>query len=97
MSDQAAMTKAFGDRAKPLQRRLSVLLVADSLADVPHTRPERLHELGNDRAGELAVDIKENWRLVFEPDHDPVPKRDDGGIDRAAITDIRIIRVEDYH
>lgn len=96
ISNEAAMTKAFGACARPLKLRLSLLRAASCLADVPHTKPARLHELGNDRAGQLAVDLKENWRLILEPDHDPVPKRGDDGIDREAATDIRIIGVEDY-
>lgn len=37
------------------------------------------------------------YRLVFTPDHDPVPLLDDGGIDRASVTAIRIEEIVDYH
>jgi proteic killer suppression protein len=38
-----------------------------------------------------------NWRLIFRPDHDPVPQRSDGGIDLAAVTAVIIVAIEDYH
>lgn len=37
------------------------------------------------------------YRLVFTPDHDPVPRLDDGGIDRASVRAIRIEEIVDYH
>lgn len=36
-------------------------------------------------------------RLVFRPNHDPVPLKADGGIDLEHITSITIMSVEDYH
>lgn len=36
-------------------------------------------------------------RLVFRPNHDPVPLKTDGGIDLEHITSITIMSVEDYH
>jgi proteic killer suppression protein len=35
--------------------------------------------------------------LIFRPAHNPVPKKDDGGIDLAAVTAIEILDVRDYH
>ncbi len=38
-----------------------------------------------------------SYRLVFVPDHDPIPTRADGGIDRTLVTKISITEVVDYH
>lgn len=97
MSSAAEMQKAFGQLARPLQMRLGVLKNAATLADVPRVPPERCHALTNDRAGQYAVSLKDNWRLLFRPDHDPVPKRADGGIDLSSVTAIMIDGIEDYH
>ena len=98
MEDDKEMQRAFGkDRAKPLRRRLRTLAQAPTLADVPSGPPDRCHALTGDRAGQIAVTVKENWRLIFEPDHDPVPLKPDGGFDLAAITAVCIIEVVDYH
>lgn len=36
-------------------------------------------------------------RLVFEPDQDPVPKKEDGGLDWARVTAITVVEIGDYH
>jgi proteic killer suppression protein len=97
MEDEKAMQKAFGLRAKPLKLRLRALSQAPTLADVPRGKPDRCHLLTGDRGGQIAVRLTGNWRLVFVPDHDPVPLRPDGGIDFAAVTAVTIIEVVDYH
>ncbi len=97
LSTATEMQKAFGQLARPLQMRLGVLKNAANLADVPKTPPDRCHALTNDRAGQFAVTLKDNWRLLFRPDHDPVPKTEDGGIDLSSVTAIMIEGVEDYH
>lgn len=98
MEDDKVMQRTFGkDRAKPLRLRLRTLTQASTLADVPSGPPDRCHLLTGDRAGQVAVTVKENWRLIFVPDHDPVPVKSDGGFDLVAITAICIIEVIDYH
>ena len=97
MESERAMDRAFGQRARPLRRRLRVLASGACLADVPAAPPDKRHLLTGDRAGQFAVMLTGNWRLVFVPDHDPVPLLPDGGIDTRAITAVRIVEVIDYH
>lgn len=78
-------------------RRMAFLQASPSLAEVPHTPPLRRHQLTGPRAGKFAVDLIHPKRLVFEPNHDPVPRKEDGGIDLGRVTIIRILSVEDYH
>lgn len=59
--------------------------------------PGNCHQLHTDRDEEFAVDLWGPYRLIFEPDHDPVPRLDDGGIDTTNVTHIRIKEVDDYH
>lgn len=77
--------------------RMAVLRAARNLALVPTTPPDRCHQLVGDRAGQFAVDLTRSKRLIFEPDHDPVPRQEDGGIDREMVTSIMILEVVDYH
>lgn len=92
------LQKAFGaKRARLVMRRITFLQAAASLADVPVSKPLRRHELTGKRKGEYAVDVDEKLRIVFVPDHDPVPLLPDGGIDTGKVTAIQIIAVEDYH
>ena len=56
----------------------------------------RLTISGN-RDGQFAVDLFHPHRLVFEPNHRPLPRKDDGGIDTEQVTAITILDVIDYH
>ena len=78
-------------------RRMSVLRAAANLDQVPYKKPERRHELSGKRKGTFAVDLKHPFRLLFRPNHDPVPLKEDGGIELKLITSIEIIGVEDNH
>jgi plasmid maintenance system killer protein len=80
-----------------LRRRLDDLRAADVLADISHLPPTRCHELKGDREGQLAINLKHPYRLIFEPANDPISKKEDGGLDWTKITAILIIEVEDYH
>jgi proteic killer suppression protein len=41
--------------------------------------------------------VKHPFRLIFEPYHDPIPIKEDGGIDLEQVTRIRVLSIEDYH
>ncbi len=97
-SSDKAMRKAWGDAAaKKLQTRLAELEAAVNLDDVARTSPARCHELVGDRKGQLSVDLVHPFRLVFVPDHDPVPTKADGGLDWAQVTRVVILEVADTH
>jgi len=85
------------ENGKRIRQRLEDLAAFSCLADVPSRPPFRCHPLKGDRQGQLAVDVKHPYRLIFEPDHEPVPKMADGGIDLRRVTAIRVLGVEDYH
>ena len=92
------LKRIFGDRmARTIAMRLAVLRKARTLSMVPVTRPERRHQLEGDRAGQYAVDLVHPKRLVFEPNHNPTPRKEDGGIDTDQVTAITVIEVIDYH
>ncbi len=94
----SALAKEYGDRmARTIQIRLAVLRNARTLALVPTSPPDRRHLLTGRRSGQYAVDLVHPFRLVFEPNHDPVPRTEDGGIDINQVTAITITEVVDYH
>ena len=83
--------------ARVIMRRMAFLKAAPTLSDVPHRPPERCHQLEGRRKNQFAVDVKHPYRIVFKPEHDPVPKTKDGGIDLTQITVIEVQGIEDYH
>src|SRR5258707_14688696 len=97
LADERAMKRAYGERTRALQNRLSVLAVAQKLSDVPKGPPDWLEQLTGDRDEQFSVVLTKNWRLIFEIDHNPIPRRDDGGIDLYRVTAGRFIVCGDYH
>lgn len=91
------MAKSFGQLARKVNQRLKDLNGADTLAIMRTIPAARCHELTGDRKGELAVDVSGNYRMIFEPNHDPKPKKDDGGLNWEEVTKIQINEIEDYH
>ncbi len=84
-------------RARKLQQRLAELNAADALSDISHLPPPRCHELTGKRSGQFSVDLEHPYRLLFIPADDPIPYKEDGGIDLALVTEIEIIEIEDTH
>ena len=83
--------------ARAIMTRLAVLRNAPTLADVPVSPPERRHQLEGRRKGQFAIDLNQAVRLVFEPNHQPVPRTLDGGVDLRHVTAVSILDVTDYH
>jgi len=75
------MVKAFGPRrSERLQQRIGELQAAGALSDISHLLPIRCHELVN-RLSVFSVDLEYPSRLLFIPANDPIPRKEDGGID----------------
>jgi len=91
------MSELGKPNANKLQQRLAELDAAATLADLRFLPGLRCHELGANRKGQLAVDLIHPFRLVFIPEHNPLPNKADGGLDWEKVKRIQIIDVIDYH
>ena len=97
-NNENLMARRFGTaRARLLKRRLTELAAANALQDLRNLPQARCHELKGNLKGCLSVDLDHPYRLVFEPVHNPLPKKSDGGLDWTKVTVIRIVGVEDTH
>lgn len=97
LTEPKEVVRHFGTMAKKAMQRMEELKAAENL-NVMRTIPAaRCHELSGARKGQLAVDISPNYRLIFEPANEPVPLKDEGGLNWILITAIEIISTEDYH
>jgi len=86
--------------ARKLQQRLMELKAAstlDDIEDISRLPPVRCHELTGKRKGQLSVDLEHPYRLLFVPAHNPLPTKEDGGVDWVGITEIEIIGIVDTH
>jgi proteic killer suppression protein len=97
LTDPKKINKAFGVMARKVNQRVKDLSGAETLADMRKIPAARCHELTGNKDGALAVDVSGNLRLVFEPEHNPKPEKEDGGLDWQQVTKIKILSVEDYH
>ncbi|MYC34133.1 MAG: system killer suppression protein [Chloroflexi bacterium] len=96
--NESDLIRTFGNRrAQSILARLVVLRQRATLSQVPTTPPERRHQLTGNRDEQYAIDIDRQYRLVFIPDHDPIPRRPDGGVDTDQVTAVVITEVIDYH
>lgn len=94
------MVKTHGQRrSKLLKAILTQLRAAPNLGVFapPYSPPHRCHELTGNRKGVLSLDLDDPYRLLFEPANDPVPMREEGGLDWNRVTVIKITGVKDTH
>jgi plasmid maintenance system killer protein len=100
-NEEAQLERIHGNlRTKKIRIRMAELRAAKSLKDFwpPKSPPARCHELPKGkRRGQLSVDLDHPYRLIFIPDHDPIPTLKDGGLDWSQVTAIEIQGVEDTH
>jgi proteic killer suppression protein len=98
-NSESKLIRKYGNKeARLIMRRMDFLSQTPKLGDVPHLPPTKLHELRGNRCGQFAVYLQHPYRLVFIPNHNPIPLKDDGGIDLNRVTAITITEVqEDYH
>ena len=89
--------KAYGEKARKIKQRISELRSAENLETVKRLPALRLHQHQGKDKGRWSIDIWKNWRILFTIDMEPIPRKDDDGIDLSRITDIRIESVEDPH
>jgi len=87
----------YGPRmASLIQQRLIDLSEAETLEIMRHV-PGRCHQLTENLDGLFAVDLVHPDRLVFVPDHDPIPELSSGGVDWSQVTKIEVVGIGDYH
>ncbi len=96
MSNDNELRKAYGKEcAVKLQKRLMELYAAPTMANIPSYA--RCHPLIGNKQELYAVYLQHPQRLVFQPDCEEIPRKEDGGMDLSKVTAIIILSVEDYH
>lgn len=96
--DPKRLRKKYGvDCARLIERRLAQIGASGSL-DVLCRLPQiRCHQLVADRAEEFSLDLIHPLRMIVQVANDPVPRREDGGIDRSRVTRLAFVEITDTH
>jgi len=100
LETESAQKRTYGaDMAGKLRLRLAALRAAESLADFwpPKSLPERCHELEGERKGTFSIDLKQPFRLIFQPTNSRADEQSDEQQWWGCITEIEIISIEDTH
>ena len=97
LSDASEIKRAFGEHARKVAQRMAEMKAAPDLAVLQQILAARCHALKGDRAGQWAVNISPNHRLIFEIATNPIPMNDDKSINTTQVTAILIVATTDYH
>jgi len=97
LTTDKGLQKTYGQLSKKIKQRITQLESADNLAVINSIPILRLHEHSGNGAGTWSVDIKDNWRILFEIREDPTPTLEDGGVDLTGVTIIGITDIKDPH
>lgn len=97
LSDKTRLVRTYGEVvARRVTQRLQELVGAETCEDM-RKLPGKCHELTGDRTGQLAVRLDGQYRLILRPADNPAPSKPDGGLNWAAVTEIVVIEIVDYH
>ncbi|HTN19787.1 MAG TPA: type II toxin-antitoxin system RelE/ParE family toxin [Pelobium sp.] len=97
LSSPSEIKKAFGVMAKKVQSRIDDIEASPNLKVLMQIPAANCHPLSGNMDGEWALNISSNHRMIFDINHNPIPKQDNGEIETIQVTDIRIIGTTDYH
>jgi len=89
-----AEKKLGSDSARKLCSRLSDLEAADNVHELIAGHP---HPLQPDSLREFSLELSNGKRLVFKPDHEPIPIDEHNNTDWAKVTAIIVVYIGDYH
>jgi len=97
LTTERALKREYGNaNAKVLARRMSDIRAAPCLRDMA-LLPGRCKELKGSRGGQLSLRLHGGYRLIFEPAHDPVPRKPDGGLNWSAVTAIMVLEISEHY
>lgn len=98
LGDRKATVRDYGsDNGNRILLRLDQINNAETLEDLSKLPQIRLHELTANRDEQISLDVKHPYRLLLAPDHEEIPRKPDGGLDRSKITKVIVLGIVDTH
>ena len=97
LNSRKLIEKQYGNIAtKKIIGRLKTMTLANNLKEVMNL-PGRHHALSGNRKGQFACDLVHPYRLIYEPDNDPLPFDENNLLIYSKVTIVEIIEITDYH
>jgi plasmid maintenance system killer protein len=92
------LLRKYGPELGPrIAQRLSELRALRSLDDATKIPHLGLHQLKAGRDEQFGVDLPLGRRIVLEIAHNPIPRKDDGGVALSEVTEVVVVEIVDYH
>lgn len=96
--DSVQVRKKYGAVcAKKIELRFTQIRAAASLDILCKLPQARCHQLVANRHEQFSLDLEHPLRMIVEVADDPVPRLNDGGIDRSRVRRLAFIEVADTH
>jgi len=95
MEHRSAQRTLGKQSAKKLMRRYSDLSAAENVLELPPVGDP--HQYSHDKTHIYSLDLHQGQRILFQPNHDPFPTKEDAGIDWKNVTSIEITLIGDPH
>lgn len=97
-NDPAQLRRKYGVRcAEKIEARLAQITAAATLDVLCRLPQARCHQLVADRSEQFSLDLEHPLRLIVEVADLPVPRYDDGGIDRTRVRRLMYVEITDTH
>lgn len=97
LSTASNIKKAFGVHARKVVSRLDDIEASPNLTVLMQIPAANCHRLSGKRSDQWALNVSNNFRMIFELTHDPLPMLEDNSINTEEIISITIIEIIDYH
>ena len=96
--DPVKVRKKYGPAcARKIERRFAQINAAVSLDVLCRLPQARCHQLVADRDEQFSLDLEHPLRMIVEVADTPVPRLEDGGVDRARVTRLAFVEIADTH
>lgn len=97
LGSASEIKRAFGTNSPRVSQRLDEMRSASNLAALQKIPAANCHLLKGNRSGQWSVNISPNFRMIFEPFSDPLPRTESGELDTTKVKVVKIIETVDYH
>jgi plasmid maintenance system killer protein len=91
LTDSRLLKKYYSNDYNKIKNRLSEMIAANNLSEIPECPPPRRHKLSGNMKDCWGIDYSKNDRFIIRP----IGKFDIN--DLFSITEIEIVDLEDYH
>ena len=91
LSDDRLINKYYSNDYQRIKNRLSEMIVANNLSEIPESPPPRRHKLSGNYKDCWGINYSKNDRFIIRP----IGKFDIN--DLSSIVEIEIVELEDYH